>query len=152
MRSYGTTSALPALYATRSEKAEEEESKTNNATKAAAGKAYKFGSPVKDKLDGTAQTAKQVAEDEAEYPCPSFFLLVLSSSRLPLLASPYVSLCSIFDYRTSYVEAKAKEGYDEAAYKERDACESARYNAKEAADKGSKKASRSMRDYQAQGT
>ena len=72
---------------------------------------------------------------------PSFFLLVLSSSRLPLLASPYVSLCSIFDYRTSYVEAKAKEGYDEAAYKGRDACESARYNAKEAADKGSKKAS-----------
>ena len=38
------------------------------------------------------QKAKRVAEDEAEYPYTAFFLLVLSSSRLPLLASPYVSL------------------------------------------------------------
>ena len=58
----------------------------------AAGKAYEFGSPVKDKLDGTAQKAKRVAEDEAEYPYP-FFLLVLSLSCPPLLASPHLSLC-----------------------------------------------------------
>ena len=87
------------------------------------------------------QKAKRVAEDEAEYPYTAFFLLVLSSSRLPLLASPYVSLCSIFDYSTSYVEAKAKEGWThEAAYKGRDACESAMYNAKEAAAEGFEKA------------
>ena len=38
MRSYGTTSALPAPSAARSEKAEEEESKITNAVKAAAGR------------------------------------------------------------------------------------------------------------------
>ena len=96
-------------------------------------------------------------------PTPPFFFLDLSSSRLPLLASPYVSLCIIFDYSTSYVESKAREGYDEAAYKGRDACETAKYNdkrqllrdlrrllkharlpsarPKEAADKGFEKAS-----------
>ena len=61
--------------------------------------------------------------------------------RLLLLASPYVSLCSIFDYSTSYVEAKAKEGYLEAAYKGRDPYESAKYKAKEAAAEGFEKAS-----------
>ena len=93
MRSYGTTSALPALYATRSEKAEEEESKTNNATKAVAGKAYESGSPVKDKLDGTAQKAKRVAEDEAEYP----YTLFLSPRSLFIPPSPpRLSLCLSF--------------------------------------------------------
>ena len=38
MRSYGTTPALPAPSATRSEKAEEEGSKITNAVKAAAGR------------------------------------------------------------------------------------------------------------------
>ena len=39
------------------------------------------------------------------------------------------------------LEAKAKEGYDEASYKGRDACESAKHNDSEAAAKGSEKAS-----------
>ena len=72
-------------------------------------------------------------------PTPSLFLRVLSSSRLPLLASPYVSLCSIFDYSTSNV-VKARQGYIETAYKGRDARKSAKYIAKEAAAKGSEKA------------
>ena len=38
IRSYGTTSALPALYTTRSEKAEEEGSKIKHAVQAAAGR------------------------------------------------------------------------------------------------------------------
>ena len=89
MRSYGTTSALRAPSATRSEKAEEEESEINNATKAAAGKAYEFASSVKDKLDGTAQKAKRVAEDEAEYPCALF----LSPRSRFVPPSPRLSLC-----------------------------------------------------------
>ena len=40
MRSYGTTSGLLALCATRSEKAEEGESKMKNAVKAAAEQSY----------------------------------------------------------------------------------------------------------------
>ena len=51
--------------------------------KAAAGKTNKFASSAKDKLDGTAQKAKRVAEDEIEYP----YTLFLSSF------SPRLSLC-----------------------------------------------------------
>ena len=65
-------------------------------------------------------------------PTLSFFLLVLSSSRVPLLASPYVSHCGIFDYSPSYVEA---------AYKGRDAMRVCQYNAKGTAAEGSEKAS-----------
>ena len=55
-----------------------------NVVKAAAGKAYEFASSVKDKLDGTAQKAKRVAEDEAEYPYTLFL-----SPPFP----PRLSLC-----------------------------------------------------------
>ena len=83
------------------------------------------------------QKAKRVAEDQAEYPYTLFLSPRTLIIRLPLLASPYVSLCSVFDYGTSYVEAKAREGCHEAAYEGRDACKSAKYNAKEPAAKGS---------------
>ena len=75
----------------------------------------------------TAQKAKRVAEDEAEYPYTLF--LSLRSPRPAFSCSPLLmSLCSIFDYSTSYVGTKAKERYYEAVYKGRDACKSAKYN------------------------
>ena len=78
----------------------------------AAGKAYEFGSPVKDKLDGTAQKAKRVAEDEAEYPYPLFLspcsLLVPPFS--PRLSSPLLMSLFVVSLTTVLVSAKAKEG------------------------------------------
>ena len=60
--------------------------------KVAAGKAYEFASPVKDKLDRTAQKAKRVAEDEVEYPYPLFFSFSLRPAfpSSPLLMSLFV--------------------------------------------------------------
>ena len=93
---------------------------------------------MKDKLDGTAQKAKRVAEDEAEYP----YTLFLSPRTLLMRPSPRLSLClSVVSLTTVLVTLRPKRRkYTTKPPPKDESMQVCKYNAKEAAAKGYEKA------------
>ena len=99
--------------------------------KAAARKAHEFASVVKVKLDETAQKAKRVAEDEAEYP---YTLSFCSLSPCPVFPSLPLFMSLIVVSLTTVLVTLRPPTKDEMQW------ESAKYNANATAAEGSEKA------------